>query len=186
MVAIGSGWLALRLTGSLNWLFAALRLWPDYLWCHAYGDDQIKAWFDRAIDKCARLATTINVASCSSNGCSTSGAMGKLDHRHETVPLGVHPLHPTFLARYLHCRSNGRCEDACLSSKTGNSLAVRIPKPLAESANIKEGTVLLGCFRQESSRHSYCKKETIAEANACQGDSEKPPSRSRFRSLRGT
>jgi hypothetical protein len=24
MVAIGSGWLALRLTGSLNWLFAAL------------------------------------------------------------------------------------------------------------------------------------------------------------------
>ena len=24
MVAIGGGWLALRLTGSLNWLFAAL------------------------------------------------------------------------------------------------------------------------------------------------------------------
>jgi len=26
MVAIGGGWLALRITGSLNWLFAALAL----------------------------------------------------------------------------------------------------------------------------------------------------------------
>jgi antitoxin MazE len=45
---------------------------------------------------------------------------------------------------YIHCR-NGATEVISMHvrvQKWGNSLAVRIPKPLAEDAQVKEGTVL--------------------------------------------
>jgi hypothetical protein len=82
-------------------LFAALAFGLIVYGCHTYGGDHIRGvvW-SRAIHKCARLATTMNVASrfcvtgVSSNGSSTSGAvhrasvenklfMGKLDQRTE-------------------------------------------------------------------------------------------------------
>ena len=63
IVAIGGGWLALRLTGSLNWLVRGARLGPDCLRRRAYGGDHIRrvVW-SRANHKCARLATTTPMA----------------------------------------------------------------------------------------------------------------------------
>jgi antitoxin component of MazEF toxin-antitoxin module len=53
----------------------------------------------------------------------------------------------------------------------GNSLAIRIPKPLAEDAEAKEGTVLNLAVSDGKVVAILCKKETIAQANARQGDS---------------
>ena len=48
---------------------------------------------------------------------------------------------PDPLSSYLR-RNKGGCEIHVRVQKWGNSLAVRIPKPLAEDAEVKEGTVL--------------------------------------------
>jgi hypothetical protein len=61
---LAGGWLALRLIGSLNWLFAALAFGLIVYGLRAYGGDHIRGMvWSRAIHKCARLAITMNVAS---------------------------------------------------------------------------------------------------------------------------
>jgi MATE family, multidrug efflux pump len=47
IVAIGGGWLALRLTGSLNWLFAALALGLIVYGVALTAAITSGAWFDR-------------------------------------------------------------------------------------------------------------------------------------------
>jgi virulence-associated protein VagC len=47
-----------------------------------------------------------------------------------------------FAELYLHCRYTEVLFMHVRVQKWGNSLAVRIPKPLAEDAEVKEGTVL--------------------------------------------
>jgi antitoxin MazE len=51
-------------------------------------------------------------------------------------------LDATFLALYLIVETQGGARMHVRVQKWGNSLAVRIPKPLAEDAEVKEGTVL--------------------------------------------
>jgi len=56
MVAIGGGWLALRLTGSLNWLFAALAFGRMSMASRSRRRSYQEHGWSRAKHKCARLA----------------------------------------------------------------------------------------------------------------------------------
>jgi antitoxin MazE len=53
-----------------------------------------------------------------------------------------HRLDAVLPAQYLHCRNTEVFAMQVRVQKWGNSLAIRIPKPLAEDAKVEEGTVL--------------------------------------------
>jgi mRNA interferase MazF len=65
--------------------------------------------------------------------------------------------------------------------KWGNSLAVRIPKPLAEDAKVEEGTVLNLAVSEGKVIATPVKKKAVSPADASQSVQEKPARGSRVR-----
>jgi hypothetical protein len=71
-----------------------------------------------------------------------SGAIGRFHCVVERWPHSVHRLTPPSSLCIFIVETQGGAKMHVRVQKWGNSLAVRIPKPLAEDAEVKEGTVL--------------------------------------------